>query len=76
MTHRSRWKMTTESDLRKRKNAVDFANASSGLSGVKITEDMENLAQDYINGEVDLDEFLSLALPEILPTSAKPESTG
>lgn len=66
--------MTSESEQRKRKQAVDFATASSDLSGFKLTEDMKHLSQRYSSGEIDLDKFLSLALPEILPTPTEPDS--
>lgn len=66
--------MASESDLRKREQAVVFATASSDLSGFKPTEDMKHLSQRYSSGEIDLDEFLSLALSEILPTPTEPDS--
>ncbi|OCX93873.1 MAG: hypothetical protein BFD77_11195 [Pseudomonas sp. CO183] len=49
----------SESDMRARQKAVDFAEASANLSGFKITEDMKRLGQRYITGEIDIDEFLA-----------------
>ena len=45
--------------MRARQKAVDFAEASANLSGLKITEDMKRLGQRYITGEIDIDEFLA-----------------
>lgn len=42
----------------KRKQAIDFARASIGLSGFKITKDEEVRAQLFINGEITLKEFV------------------
>lgn len=42
----------------KRKEAVDFARASLGLSGFKITAEHEARAQRFVDGEISLEEFV------------------
>lgn len=42
----------------KRKDAVDFARASLGLSGFKITAEHEAHAQRFVDGEISLEEFV------------------
>lgn len=45
----------------KRKDAVDFARASLGLSGFKIATEHEARARRFIDGEISLEEFLGAA---------------
>ena len=54
----------SESEQNKRKETVDFANASVNLSGFEVTEDMKRLGERYISGEIDLDEFVSISQQE------------
>ncbi|MFJ7108277.1 antitoxin VbhA family protein [Pseudomonas sp. NPDC098740] len=54
----------SESEQSKRKETVDFANASVKLSGFEITEGMKRLCERYISGEIDLDEFVSISQQE------------
>ena len=42
----------------KRKDAVDFARASLGLSGFKITTEHEACAQRFVDGEISLEDFV------------------
>lgn len=39
---------------RRRANATNFARASVGLEGFRLTKDDEDLTRRYINGEIDL----------------------
>jgi hypothetical protein len=48
----------TPEERRRRQEAVDYARASVGLEGFKITEAEEKHAQRFINGEIDMPEFL------------------
>ena len=54
----------SESEQSKRKETVDFANASVNLSGFEFTEGMKRLGERYISGEIDLDEFVSISQQE------------
>ena len=45
-------------ERRKREEAVRFANASVGLEGFKVSPEAEARAQRFINGDIDLAEFL------------------
>ena len=42
----------------KREDAVRFANASVGLEGFQVTPEAEARARRFVNGEIDLAEFL------------------
>lgn len=57
--HRS---STTE---RKRREAVQFARASVGLEGFTVSDESEADARRFINGEIELDEFLKLGIERI-----------
>src|SRR6266702_5167493 len=48
----------SDAERRKRQDAVDFARASLGLSGFQVSEEQESLAQRYVDGEIDAEEFL------------------
>lgn len=54
----------TECEQSKRKETVDFANASVNLSGFEVTEGMKRLGERYISGEIDLDQFVSISQQE------------
>lgn len=54
----------SESEQSKRKETVDFANASVNLSGFEVTEGMKRLSERYISGEIDLEEFLAISQQE------------
>jgi len=43
---------------RERQEAVDFARANIGLEGFKPSEETEALARQFIDGEIDLAEFV------------------
>jgi hypothetical protein len=45
-------------ERRKRQQAFDFARASIGLEGFKLSDEMEAHGRRFINGEIDLEEFL------------------
>lgn len=48
----------TEAEKEQRQRAVDFARGSIGLEGFKISAAHEAHVQRYVNGEIDLEEFL------------------
>ena len=52
------------SEQSKRKETVDFANASVNLSGFEVTDGMKRLGERYISGEIDLEEFLAISQQE------------
>lgn len=56
--------LLSESERNKRKETVDFANASVNLSGFEVTDGMERLGEHYISGEIDLEEFLAISQKE------------
>lgn len=51
----------SELERKKRKENVEFANTSANLSGLEVTEGMKLLGERYINGEINLDEFVSIS---------------
>ena len=51
----------TEAERRKRQEAVNFARASVGLEGFKISEEVEQKTARFIAGEIDLAEFVNPA---------------
>lgn len=50
--------ITDTKQRRKRQNAINFARASVGLEGFKLSEATEEHAARFIAGEIDLAEFL------------------
>ena len=53
--------LITEAERRKRQEAADFARASVGLEGFKISEEVEQQTARFIAGEIDLAEFVNPA---------------
>jgi hypothetical protein len=53
-------------EYRRRKQAMDFARASVSLSGFKISPETEALSRRFINGELELDEVIKIALESTL----------
>jgi|APEBP8051072266_1049373.scaffolds.fasta_scaffold01942_3 hypothetical protein len=51
----------TDAERRKRQKAADFARASVGLEGFKISEEVEQQTARFIAGEIDLAEFVNPA---------------
>jgi len=51
----------TDAERRKRQEAADFARASVGLEGFKISEEVEQKTARFIAGEIDLAEFVNPA---------------
>lgn len=45
---------------RQRESAVNFARASVGLEGFKTTQEDEDHARRFINGEIELAEFMKI----------------
>lgn len=45
-------------ERRRREDAFNYARASIGLEGFKISEALEQHARRFINGEIDMAEFL------------------
>lgn len=58
----------TDAERRKRQEAVNFARASAGLEGFIPSEQFEALAQRFINGEIELSEFVNSNAETVLPT--------
>ncbi|MGO1602822.1 MULTISPECIES: antitoxin VbhA family protein [unclassified Halomonas] len=50
----------TDEEKQRRQEAVNYARASVGLEGFKLSEADEAHAQRYINGEIDLAEFVKV----------------
>ena len=48
----------TPDEQAKRQAAVNTARASVGLEGFQLTPDTEHIAQRFINGEIDFNEFM------------------
>jgi hypothetical protein len=51
----------TPEERRKREEAVRFGHACVGLEGFKQTPASIALAQRFIDGEIDMDEFIALS---------------
>lgn len=54
----------SEEERKRRQEASDFATANVELSGFKFTEEEKEGFKRYINGEVDLQEFIDEGLEE------------
>ena len=55
--------VTKDRDERSRRlQAVNFARASIGLEGFKLSEIDEEQARSYVGGEISLDEFITLSI--------------
>lgn len=48
-----------DAERRSRQEAVDFARANIGLEGLSVSADEEARAQRFIDGEIELDEFVA-----------------
>jgi hypothetical protein len=55
----------TEDERKRRKAAVDYARASVGLEGFKLSSDDEKHAKRYVNGEIELAEFVKVRRDEV-----------
>ncbi len=55
----------TDAERLKRQKNFEFTRGSIELEGYVLTEDDEANAQRYINGEITMEEFVSLQLEEI-----------
>lgn len=51
-------KTHSQEERDRRQRAVDFAHASVGLEGFKLSDEEKKHAQRFINGEIELQEFL------------------
>ncbi|TCK90839.1 hypothetical protein B0G74_4650 [Paraburkholderia sp. BL9I2N2] len=51
----------SDAERRKRKKAIDFARASLGLSRFKVGGECDALALRYVNGEIELAEFVEIS---------------
>lgn len=51
-------------ERQRREEAANFARASVGLEGFKISAECEARTQRYINGEIELDQFLKMPNPK------------
>ncbi len=47
-----------------RRQAVEYAQASVALEGFEISEPSKKLAQRFIDGEIDLDEYLNTSIDD------------
>ena len=56
----------TDAERRKRQEAADFARASVGLEGFKLSEAEEQWAARFVAGEIDLSDFVKPRPPEQL----------
>lgn len=45
-------------ERKRREDAVNYARASVGLEGFRLSEALEQHARRFINGEIDMTEFL------------------
>lgn len=50
--------LISEDELRRRKEAIDYARASIGLGGFAPSPAAEHQAERFINGEIDMQEFM------------------
>ena len=57
--------LISEDEKAKRKDAIDFARRSVQYEGVTLDKEIEGVNQQYINGELTIDEF-SLTIDRIL----------
>ena len=64
----------SEAEQNERKDAVAFANASIGLSGFETSDEMRDLGQRYIIGEIVLNEFVTLS-QKMLPDGGDSQSS-
>lgn len=51
-------------ERKRREDAANFARASIGLEGFKISAECEARTQRYINGEIDFDQFIEMPDPK------------
>lgn len=56
------FKRISAGERRRRQEAVRYAQASVGLEGFQLTDQVAALAQRFIDGEIELSEFMA-ALP-------------
>ncbi|MCP3041562.1 antitoxin VbhA family protein [Xanthomonas euvesicatoria] len=56
------FKRISAGERRRRQEAVWYAQASVGLEGFQLTDQVAALAQRFIDGEIELSEFMA-ALP-------------
>lgn len=63
--HNSDQLISTE-ERQRREDAVDFATASIGLDGFKLSPEAVAHAQRYINGEIDLEKYLAISFQDTL----------
>ena len=54
---KSRTPTISDAEKNRRKIAADYARASIGLEGLKITDEHEAQIKRFINGELDFDEL-------------------
>lgn len=50
----------SDAERARRQEAVNYARASMGLSGFKLSEEAERHSQRFIDGEIDLAEFVKV----------------
>ena len=46
----------TDNEKEKRQNAVNFAEAVSGINGSPVSEEAKQLAAQWVNGEITLEQ--------------------
>ncbi|MBT2786751.1 MULTISPECIES: antitoxin VbhA family protein [unclassified Halomonas] len=57
---RARTSTISPAERKRREEAVNYGRASVGLEGLKLSEADERHAQRFINGEIELDEFIKI----------------
>ncbi len=55
----------SDEERRARQQAVEYAQASVALEGLEQTEAAKAHAQRFIDGEIDLDEYLSASYDDV-----------
>ena len=49
--------MISEEEKESRREAVEYAKASVGLEGIYLSDALLAIAEEYVNGELSLEEF-------------------
>ncbi|MFG1404233.1 antitoxin VbhA family protein [Xanthobacter sediminis] len=57
----------SDEERRRRREAVSYATASVRLEGFVMSEEQERHAERFINGEIDLAEFVKVPHDPIIP---------
>jgi hypothetical protein len=68
----------TDEERKRRQEAVDYARASTELSGYSLSTEDEARAQAFVNGDLDLSDFVRSTAPSVLEdvSRASPEAAA